>query len=58
MALGDVNKTLIANHGEIACRVIKTARRIGIATVVVYSDANRNALHGSMADETVRIFKA
>jgi propionyl-CoA carboxylase alpha chain len=38
-------KILIANRGEIACRVIKTARKMGIATVAVYSDADRNALH-------------
>ena len=49
------NKILIANRGEIACRVIKTARRIGIKTVAVYSDADRNALHVSMADEAIYI---
>ena len=48
-------KILIANRGEIACRVIKSARRMGIATVAVYSDADRNALHVRMADESVCI---
>ncbi len=49
------NKILIANRGEIACRVIKTARKMGIKTVAVYSDADKNALHVEMADETVHI---
>ena len=48
-------KLLISNRGEIACRVIKTARKMGISTVAVYSDADRNALHVSMADEAVHI---
>ena len=48
-------KILIANRGEIACRVIKTARKMGIATVASYSDADRNALHVKMADEAVHI---
>jgi len=48
-------KILIANRGEIACRVIKSARKMGIKTVAVYSDADKNALHVEMADEAVHI---
>ncbi len=48
-------KIVIANRGEIACRIMRTARRMGIATVAVYSDADRNALHVAMADEAVHI---
>src|SRR3954469_2424391 len=48
-------KILIANRGEIACRIIKTARRMGIKTVAVFSDADRDALHVEMADEAVHI---
>ena len=48
-------KILIANRGEIACRVIKTACKMGIATVAVYSDADRDAVHVEMADEAVHI---
>src|SRR5438132_8007527 len=48
-------RILIANRGEIACRIIKTARRMGIETVAVYSDADRDALHVSMADKAVPI---
>ena len=46
-------KILIANRGEIACRIIKTAKKMGILTVAVYSDADKNALHVTMADEAI-----
>src|SRR5262245_54470749 len=46
---------LIANRGEIACRIIRTARRIGVSTVAVYSDADAAAAHVAMADKAVRI---
>ncbi len=48
-------KILIANRGEIACRVIKSAQKMGIKTVAIYSDADKNALHVEMADEAVHI---
>src|SRR5947199_10531783 len=48
-------RILIANRGEIACRIIKTAHRMGIKTVAVYSEADRDALHVEMADEAVLI---
>ena len=48
-------KILIANRGEIACRVIKTAKRMGIKTVAVYSDADANARHVRLADEAFHI---
>ncbi|MEP4891819.1 MAG: acetyl/propionyl/methylcrotonyl-CoA carboxylase subunit alpha [Aliiglaciecola sp.] len=53
--LNKIDKLLIANRGEIACRIIKTAKLLGIKTVAVYSDADMNALHVKMADEAVRL---
>src|ERR1700730_17343485 len=49
------SKILIANRGEIACRIIRTARRLGIASAAVYSDADRDAMHVALADEAFRI---
>ncbi len=49
------SKILIANRGEIACRIIRTAKRMGLATVAVYCDADHEALHVAMADEAVNI---
>jgi len=50
-----INKVLVANRGEIACRVMKTAKKLGIQTVAVYSDADRQSMHVAMADEAFRI---
>ena len=50
-----IQTLLIANRGEIACRVIRTARRMGIRTIAVYSDADAQAMHVMMADEAVHI---
>ena len=50
-----IKKLLIANRGEICCRIINTAKRMGIKTVALYSDADRHALHVKMADEAIHI---
>lgn len=53
-----LSKILIANRGEIACRIIKTANRLGVKCVSVFSDSDRNSLHVKLADEAIYIGKS
>src|SRR6516162_7270570 len=55
MAVRRFDKLLIANRGEIACRIMRTAKRMGLRTVAMFSDADRDAMHAALADEAIRI---
>jgi acetyl/propionyl-CoA carboxylase alpha subunit len=55
MTLRVINTLLICNRGEIACRIIRTARRMGITTVAVFSQADRGALHTQLADQAIAL---
>ena len=55
MAVRRFDTLLIANRGEIACRIMRTAKRMGLRTVAVFSDADRNSMHVALADEALRI---